>query len=145
VQYSIRRLVLIWQYAKVLTGAAVDLSASGHLIEQEFGVPIKGSDSSDSPCFRLARRFRSADLNGMNNYSADTRVELTAKGWLFGAQSALDASEQCSDQNRSAEFEHIARNRIRIALATLQQPAASSSNQIDSIQLEHPTHNRPQE
>jgi hypothetical protein len=48
----------------------------------------------------------------MNNYSLNTRIEPRPKGWLFLAQSALEASEKGSDPKRSAELRRKAKDSI---------------------------------
>jgi hypothetical protein len=60
----------------------------------------------------------------MNNYSPNTRIELTPKGWLFVAQSALEASEKRSDPKRSAELSRKAKDSIRWALQAIDQKQA---------------------
>jgi hypothetical protein len=55
----------------------------------------------------------------MKSYSANTRVELTAKGWLHSAESALEASEQSLDTKQSAELRRRAKKSIGMALAAV--------------------------
>jgi hypothetical protein len=55
----------------------------------------------------------------MNDYSPNTSVELTPKGWLFLAQSALEASEKGLDPKRSAELRRRAKDSIVRALEAI--------------------------
>jgi hypothetical protein len=57
----------------------------------------------------------------MNDYSSNTRIELTPKGWLFLAQSALEASEKRSNRKRSAELNRKAKDSILHALQAIDQ------------------------
>jgi hypothetical protein len=57
----------------------------------------------------------------MNDYSPNTRVELTPKGWLFIAKSALQASEKGSDPKRSAELRRRAKDSIVRALKAVDE------------------------
>jgi hypothetical protein len=57
----------------------------------------------------------------MNDYSPKTRIELTPKGWLFLAQSALEASKERSDPKQSAELDRKAKDSIRRALQAMDQ------------------------
>jgi hypothetical protein len=57
----------------------------------------------------------------MNNYSPNTRIEPTPKGWLFLAQSALEASETGSDPKRSAELRRRSKNSIARALKAIDE------------------------
>jgi hypothetical protein len=61
----------------------------------------------------------------MKSYSADTRIELTAKGWLYGAESALKACEQGPDTKQSAERRRRAKNIISMALAAVDADSES--------------------
>jgi hypothetical protein len=57
----------------------------------------------------------------MNNYSPNTRIEPTPKGWLLLAQSTLEASEKRSNAKRSAELSRKAKDSIRRALEAMDQ------------------------
>jgi hypothetical protein len=79
----------------------------------------KVSDFSARPFLRLGFQNKSADKHGMKSYSANTRIELTAKGWLYSAESALNRSEQCPKLRHSAELRRTAKKRISMALAAV--------------------------
>ena len=67
----------------------------------------------------------------MKSYSKNTRVELTVKGWLYCAESAVRASEKVADPKESAKLTRRARNRIQIALVAVDagsEKSAMSSN-----------------
>jgi hypothetical protein len=55
----------------------------------------------------------------MNSYSANTRIELTAKGWLYNAELALKRSEQSPNMSDSAELRRAAKKLISMALAVV--------------------------
>jgi hypothetical protein len=57
----------------------------------------------------------------MNGYSRNIRIEPTPKGWLFLAQSALEAAEKRSDPKRSAELHRKAKDSIRRAFEAIEQ------------------------
>jgi hypothetical protein len=53
-----------------------------------------------------------------NNYSGARTIELTAKGWLYLAQIALEAADRVPDQKQ--RLQKVAETRIRVALADLE-------------------------
>jgi len=62
----------------------------------------------------------------MKSYSANTRIEPTAKGWLYSAESALKASEQSPDTKQSAELRRRAKKIIWMALAAVDADCEST-------------------
>jgi hypothetical protein len=55
----------------------------------------------------------------MKSYSGNTRIELTAKGWLYSVESVLKAFEQFPDTKQSAELRRRAKKVIRMALVAV--------------------------
>jgi hypothetical protein len=57
----------------------------------------------------------------MNSYSGNTRITLTATGWLLIAQEALAGIEQGSDQKQSGQLRTNAKNSLRMALVAIDE------------------------
>jgi hypothetical protein len=55
----------------------------------------------------------------MKSYSGNTRIELTAKGWLYSVESVLKAFEQSPDTKKSAELRRRAKKVIQMALVAV--------------------------
>jgi hypothetical protein len=55
----------------------------------------------------------------MNGFSGDTRVTLTAAGWLHMAQKALAGIEQASDTKQSAQLRSKAKRSLLLAASAL--------------------------
>src|SRR3569833_407998 len=61
----------------------------------------------------------------MNSYSGNTRITLTATGWLFIAQEALAEIEQASDPKQAAELRRKAKKSLRRTLVGVDEDARS--------------------
>jgi hypothetical protein len=89
-------------------------------------------DIPDSRSLRLRLQFEAADRTSMDNYSPDTRVELTPKGWLFVAHAALKASARESNHKLSAELRRRANDSVRRALSAIEADEQMRLNQAES-------------
>jgi hypothetical protein len=58
-------------------------------------------------------------MRHMNSFSGDTRVTLTAAGWLLMAQEALAGIEQTSNNTQSAQLRSKAKRSLFLAVGAL--------------------------
>ena len=57
----------------------------------------------------------------MNDFSGNTRVTLTARGWLVMAEEALAGIERTSNKKQSAQLRRKAKHKLLMGLVSLER------------------------
>jgi hypothetical protein len=109
--------------------SAHELTAKASCLQLQYEPgPIRQSEKPDSPLFRLFSNQQAGDYFGMDQYSGNTCVQLTALGWLHLAEESLKRSKNTVDKGKQAEQQRQA----GIALASAMRALASKVNAVES-------------